>query len=204
MDGYVIILGICQGLDKILNIGIVALACYEFYLLVKSATQLGKMKHKIDNLNNPKMKRGKSFRKKKGEIETQYDAPVKRWDDLEEFLKEYQEKMKTYTKFSMIIQLFTLLGILGTVAGLYVAMQDMNAAENLFDGVRFALSSTVLGIISAVVFKIFDILLAANYVSYIDEGIELYEKDYNINSSDAVHEIIERVLCAERSAKEEE
>lgn len=204
MSLYGPILIVCKWLDKVLNFLLLGLFLVEAYFAVKSGYNLSKLKKRINELNNPKVKKGKSIRKNKGEIETHYDDPVKKWSDLEEFMKDYQEKMKTYTAFTLIIQLFTLLGILGTVAGLFVAMQDMETAENLFEGVKFALSSTVLGIISAIIYKIVDIVLSANYVSHIDDGIEMFEKDYNINSSDAFHDILEKMTDSSRSTKEVE
>ena len=181
------ILLICKGLDVILNWFILALFVYETYLGAKSWSILSGLKKRINKLNEPKVKKGRSFRRNRGEIETHYEGtPVKKWEDLDSFLKDYQNKGKTYTAFSLIIQLFTLLGILGTVAGLFVALQDMEDASNLLDGVGFALSSTILGIICAVIFKVFDIFLVSRYITYIDEGIERYEKDFDINSSDAL------------------
>lgn len=177
----------------ILNVGIFLLAIVELIFTIISAINLEKLSKKIDYLNNPKLKNGKSFWKRKGEIQTSHPDTVKKWSDLEDFMKEYQEKMQIYTVFTLIIQLFTLLGILGTVAGLFVAMQDMETAENLFEGVKFALSSTVLGISCALIFKIADIVFSAVYVSHIDEGIEIYEKDYNIHSSDAFHDLLEKM-----------
>ena len=74
-----------------------------------------------------------------------------------------------YSAFSMCIQLFTLLGILGTVAGLYISM---NADQNIYEGVEFALSSTVLGIIFAVFYKFCDILFVSIFINYIEDGID--------------------------------
>lgn len=97
---------------------------------------------------------------------------------LDSFLQDYQKKLGTYNTFVSIIQIFPLLGILGTVAGLYVAMNgNMNGNQALYDGVRFALSSTVLGIIFAVFFKIVDIFLV-NIINYIDDGIDRYKLNY--------------------------
>lgn len=190
---YRLVLELCQFLDSILNVGIFLLAIVELIFTIISAINLEKLSKKIDYLNNPKLKNGKSFWKRKGEIQTSHPDTVKKWSDLEDFMKEYQKKIQIYTGFTLVIQLFTLLGILGTVAGLFVAMQDMETAENLFEGVKFALSSTVLGISFALIFKIADIVFSAVYVSHIDEGIEIYEKDYNIHSSDAFHDMLEKM-----------
>lgn len=188
---YNLILGICEHLDMILNASIIILFLVEFVFALISGVNLHKLKNEINALNNPKIKKGRPSRKKRGEFETPRDNSISKWSDLEEFLKEYQDKMKIYTAFSLVIPLFTLLGILGTVAGLFVSMQDMEAAENMYEGIRFALSSTVLGIICAVIYKVVDIIFSSLYISHIDEGIELFEKNFNVTSSDSFHALVE-------------
>ena len=81
----------------------------------------------------------------------------------------------------MIIQLFTLLGILGTVAGLFISlrhMENISQSKELLDGVKFALSSTILGIILAVIYKFFDIIIGSVWVNYIDDGITIFKNNY--------------------------
>ena len=76
-----------------------------------------------------------------------------------------------------------LLGILGTVTGLFVAMNgnaDWSNAQNLFEGVSFALSSTVLGILFAVIFKVVDIIFCSRYLNYIDDGVDRFRESYNV------------------------
>ena len=200
-----IILLICNLLDVILNWIILVLFVCETYLGVKSWITLSGFKRRINHLNETKIKKVRSFRRKKGEIETHYEGnPVKKWEELDAFLRDYQDKGKIYTAFSLIIQLFTLLGILGTVAGLFVALQDMEDPSNLLDGVGFALSSTILGIICAVIAKAFDILFVSKYITYIDEGIERYEKEYNINSKDALFDAMKEKENNIKPALEEE
>ena len=66
---------------------------------------------------------------------------------------------------------------------LFVAMNgnaDWSNAQNLFEGVSFALSSTVLGILFAVIFKSVDILFCSRYLNYIDDGVDRFRESYNV------------------------
>ena len=110
----------------------------------------------------------------------------KKYREFSDFRKKYQKSIIFYDIFSQLIQLFTLLGILGTVAGLYIALNS-NAVEgiNIYEGVKFALSSTVFGLIGAVIFKFFDTIFTSPLVNYIDSGIEIYEKEYGVLKGEA-------------------
>ncbi len=105
------------------------------------------------------------------------------WDEFDQFLADYQEKGRCYSVFSLLIQIFPLLGILGTVAGLYLAM---GSGQELYNGVELALSSTIFGIICAVIFKVVDIFITALLINDIEDGISRYEKMFKVDHDDAV------------------
>ena len=104
--------------------------------------------------------------------------------------KNIKKACRYITWFFLFIQLFPLLGILGTVAGLYIAMntndgtERLFAGEGLYTGDGLALSSTVLGIFFAILFKVVDIFLS-NAVNKIDDNIDRYEKSYTVESQEA-------------------
>ncbi len=104
------------------------------------------------------------------------------WDEFDQFLEDYQRQGCWYSAFSLTIQIFTLLGILGTVAGLYIAMKN---GEDMYHGVELALSTTILGILFAVIYKIVDIIIVSTCINYIEDGISRYEKIYRVDSEDA-------------------
>ncbi len=177
-------LKLCEVLAGCLNPVIAAVGFLEAVLLVCSFWILLGFRVRIDKLNRSVItKKGFSQKSGKGKVKTTYESTSsKNWYEFDQFLKEYQEKVKYYSAFSMVIQLFPLLGILGTVAGLYVAMSQN---QSVYTGVEFALSSTILGIIFAVVFKVFDVILVSGFINYIDDGISRYEKVYSIDNEDA-------------------
>lgn len=49
---------------------------------------------------------------------------------------------------------------------------------SLYEGVRFALSSTVLGLIAAILFKVADVGVGSFFLNYIDDGIDRFRNNY--------------------------
>lgn len=194
-------LGICRFLAGSLNVLICILGLVEFALMLVSWQQLESLKKRIDRMNGkPIRKLGHPFRKGKGEVSTTYvQTSDKSWYEFDKFLSDYQNKGIIYSMFSMIVQVFTLLGILGTVAGLYIAMNEGN---DIYAGVEFALSSTVLGIIFAVIYKVADILMTSFYINYIEDGIDRFEKEFKVDVEDSARMNGTLQLEGQESSKE--
>ncbi|MBQ6904101.1 MAG: MotA/TolQ/ExbB proton channel family protein [Lachnospiraceae bacterium] len=182
MDG--LIYGLCVFLDAILNPAILALGVLEAWILAVSWKKLVVLKAEIDRISGTaSMRKTHSVRRERKKLKASYVTTVERdWNEFDQFCFRYQKDGKWFSAFSLIIQLFTLLGILGTVAGLFIAMrqnEDWSNAQGMYEGVKFALSTTVLGIILAVIFKAFDIYLNSWYINYIDDGIARFQSNYN-------------------------
>ena len=173
-----LILWISRFLSIALNWGILILAIAEVFLMVKSYTEMKALKLRIDKLNDSTAGRQVLTEKKGGRLKTETKVTIERdWREFDTFCDDYQNKSVLFSWVSLIIQIFPLLGILGTVTGLFVAMNgnaDWSNAQALFEGVQFALSSTVLGILCAVIFKIADIVFSARYLNYMDDGIDRF------------------------------
>ena len=178
------ILAISGFLAKTLNYGIVLLAFAETFLMIMAYRKMIVLKKRIDLLNAETPGKMVLRSKKQGKLETEYTVKVEKdWKEFDSFCDEYQNDSMLFSSVSLIIQIFPLLGILGTVTGLFVAMNgnaDWSNAQNLFEGVSFALSSTVLGILFAVIFKLVDILFCARYLNYIDDGVDRFRESYNV------------------------
>lgn len=180
MDTMIYLL--CKVLDASLNWVIFFAAILETIILIISWNKLIVLKDQIDMLNHATRKRAVNVRRDVKKVTTEYVTTFERdWNAFDQFCDDYQREGKWFSAFSLIIQLFTLLGILGTVAGLYIAMHgndSWNNAQSMYEGVKFALSSTVLGIIFAVIFKCFDIVLNTLFLNHIDDGITRYQNNY--------------------------
>ena len=178
------ILAVSWFLSKTLNAGIVILAVAEAVLMIMAYNKMIVLKKRIDALNGETPGKEVLRSKKAGIVETEYTVKVKKdWKEFDSFCDNYQNDSMLFSSVSLIIQIFPLLGILGTVTGLFIAMNsnaDWSNAQNLFEGVQFALSSTVLGILFAVIFKFVDIVFCSRYLNYIDDGIDRFRESYNV------------------------
>ena len=102
--------------------------------------------------------------------------------DLDPLRNGYEKATQLYSRFSLLIQMFPLLGILGTVTGLHVAISE---GQEIYAGVEFALTSTILGLLFAIIFKFFDVFLFAPWVNEIEDGFDRYEKEFLVDSREA-------------------
>ncbi len=176
-----IILGLCKILDTILNPAIILMAGIEIYFLAVNIQKLGALRNHVEKLNaNPSVKYNYSRHEDKKIMKEGFVTVEKDWAELEKIREEYKDADKYYTWFASLIQVFPLLGILGTVAGLYISFQQ--DIVNIYEGVEFALSSTVWGLFFAVIFKVCDTFLRAKYVNGIEEGVDRFEKGYMADS----------------------
>ena len=173
----------CKGLNVALNPIIVIAAFIEAFLGFLSFLNLNSLKKEIDEINHSSSGSTNLLQKEPGKVTLASTIITERdWNRFDGFCDRYQDKGRLFSGFSQLIQLFPLFGILGTVAGLYIAMngnQDWTNAQGMFEGVRFALSSTIIGLIMAIIFKTIDVLFTSLYINYIDDGIERFKDKYN-------------------------
>ncbi len=181
-----VLLWICNLFNAVLNYGILVLAVFEFVLAIRCSTHLHTNQKEIKNLTGESSERHQTaWKSGKRKVTTTRVITYERdWGEYDGFRKKYQKSLSKYNKFTLYIQLFPLLGILGTVAGLYIAMNARDGAASLYSGVGFALSSTILGIVFAIIFKIWDVILS-NTVNVIDDNIDRYEKNYTVETREA-------------------
>lgn len=175
---------ICNLLASNLNWIIIVLGCSDVILMSLFIWRLSKSKRAIKRLmQGEKQKVGKARKTGRGKVEKQFVETVgKDWEAFDAFRNEYQNRMIRYSFTALAIQIFPLLGILGTVAGLYIAVSQ---GQDIYSGVSFALSSTILGIMFAVFLKILEIFGTAVFVNYIDDCIDRFEKGYSIDNEEA-------------------
>ena len=159
------ILAVSWFLAKILNPVIVILAIVEAVLMIMAYNKMIALKKRIDALNGETPGKQVLRSKKAGIVETEYTVKVKKdWKEFDNFCDDYQNDSMLFSSVSLIIQINA----------------DWSNAQNLFEGVSFALSSTVLGILFAVIFKFVDILFCSRYLNYIDDGVDRFRESYNV------------------------
>lgn len=94
------------------------------------------------------------------------------------FETKFNEACSYHDILAQMIPLFPLLGILGTVAGL-MTMVDPSAKDNLqnlYIGMGSALSTTLYGLIAAIVLKFTDALFASRIINDVDVMIDDFDK----------------------------
>lgn len=185
-----LILLLCYILDDWLNLVIVVLGGYCLARMIIAGIKLASARKRIDCLLNEGKKVNRKFwKREKGKVlsELSVNNELDVIDKLDSFREDYQKKKIPFDTYSLSIQVFPLLGILGTVAGLYIAMNENTnvGMAALYDGVGFALTSTVLGIIAAVLLKFVEIIITARCTNYIDESIDRYMVKYQVANDKA-------------------
>ncbi len=179
----------CQLLDWILNPLIILLGIGEIVLAVMAGRNLGEIRRKLNMISGEPERSVRSI-KKNGHTVVKASVFLNGmdWEEYDGLCREYQDKGRWYSIFSTTIQIFPLLGILGTVAGLFLALntgEGISNAADMFEGIRFALSSTVLGISAAAIFKVVDVVFISVYVNYIEDGLSRFQSNYKEAKEDA-------------------
>lgn len=100
----------------------------------------------------------------------------------EEIIRECKNPNKYHAMVEQIIPLLPLLGILGTVLGLFSGLGSLNVSNEitnvppeLFTDMKDALLTTIIGIISSVILKCLDIVLVVPVVEEINTRIEILD-----------------------------
>lgn len=182
-----IIMALSQVFKVVLNPAILVLAVYESFVMIKAIGRLSDCLDRIKELTGEDNRTRKAIKKGKVVKKESSGTSIMNWDDYKSFQVQYKDAEKIYSRFALIIQLFTLMGILGTVAGLFLSLSNGEINnDTIYAGVGFALSSTILGIIMAIIFKIIDIAITSHFITQIDSYMEIYEKDYNVSRDIAV------------------
>ncbi len=142
---------IASGLSN-LTIGlIIALAVVTIGGFVYVVTEINKIDKNIAAKNKSGRRRrlvGKGFQREPDTIT---------WENTLDSLEEFNKVHVIYSVFAQLISVFPLLGILGTVSGLMGSFAgDSTNIELISRGLGEALVTTFLGLIAAIVLKIFD------------------------------------------------
>ncbi|MCR5775545.1 MAG: MotA/TolQ/ExbB proton channel family protein [Lachnospiraceae bacterium] len=100
-------------------------------------------------------------------------------DTIREHEKHFNRLYSGFEVCSQLIPLFPLLGILGTVAGLMLAVRGVDTDINaLIEGLNTALPTTFAGLIAAIVLKAFATLGPARIIYDLDIMYSDYDKRF--------------------------
>ncbi len=157
------------------------LAIIEIVLLIISCVVLSPILKDAKALNKPRNLRYSKPRRENGGIlkEINGEMPKDYQYEMDRIHNDFEKAMGWYNAFTMLIQLFPLFGILGTVSGLFRAIA---LEHEIYVGVQFALASTIYGLFAAILFKIVDTVVASAMISRIEGELDWYESTYRIDA----------------------
>ncbi len=166
---------IASGLSN-LTIGlIIALAVVTIGGFVYVVTEINKIDKNIAAKNKSGRRRrlvGKGFQREPDTIT---------WENTLDSLEEFNKVHVIYSVFAQLISVFPLLGILGTVSGLMGSFAgDSTNIELISRGLGEALVTTFLGLIAAIVLKIFDAVFVSKKINEMELYFETFEQDYEM------------------------
>ena len=112
----------------------------------------------------------------------QRNTALSKREDLYPLRNRFNEICSTYLTWAQAIPIFPLLGILGTVAGLILQVSTQDAGA-IYAALNTALSTTMWGLIAAVVLKIVETAMVLKSVN----EIETMFSDYDLKFEDALN-----------------
>lgn len=161
--------------DKITNPLIIAGFVIVMYLIIKLRGELSALKATTE-AELLHVKGGAQINPKTLALRQRNTAIASRETSYD--LKDQFNKLcSSYATVSHLIPIFPLLGILGTVAGLYLQVSTMDAAV-IYDALDTALSTTLLGLSAAVILKVTEALVVVKRINEIDAVFESYDIRY--------------------------
>ena len=95
-------------------------------------------------------------------------------DTIRQYERDFNKDCALHNVYAQLIPIFPLMGILGTVAGLMLEANAVDLSE-MMSSIDTALSSTLFGLIFAIVLKVVD----AVFPSRIIEDVEVMLEDYS-------------------------
>lgn len=108
----------------------------------------------------------------------QQNTAVNKREDTYEQRKQFHGLCKTYMMITQLIPLFPLLGILGTVAGLYLQVRTQDS-QAIYAALSLALASTFYGLVAAIGLKIMETTMLSPKINELDAQFEENEIRYS-------------------------
>ncbi|MCQ2402017.1 MAG: MotA/TolQ/ExbB proton channel family protein [Lachnospiraceae bacterium] len=159
-------------IDPIIIAGFIVL----LYFMIKIARTLKVKTREISDIYHGKG--GKNYVNKKSHTLKQIATAEAKWDDVNTFKGEYSDICAEYSTCASLVPVFPLLGILGTVAGLILQVETQDVGA-IFSALNTALSSTLYGLLAAIILKAFESFAIASKMNHIDADLENFELIFN-------------------------
>lgn len=108
----------------------------------------------------------------------QREIAMSKREDVYGFREKFNGICAGYSTWTQTIPIFPLLGILGTVAGLILQVSTQSANE-IYASLNLALSSTLYGLIAAIVLKVVEACALTSRINKIESTFDEYDEKYS-------------------------
>ena len=153
------------------------------------AVVLSKLRVLQTNIDNDKKKTGGRQRFVKGMNAITTDPDVVQWEDTLRHIQEFNDIQVKYDMFEQFIPIFPLLGILGTVVGLVNALPEFSLdSGNPFEGLATALTTTICGLVVAILLRFFDSVKVSKEVNKMGLYFDSFEQSYQMTKDKLAQE----------------
>lgn len=167
---------IAEIVDRIANPVIFALAVVLLFLIIRLAGQLSTLRteasEKLLRTNGSAQINPKTLAMK------QRNSAIASRETSYELKDRFNRSCAEYSTISHLIPVLPLIGILGTVAGLYRQVSTMDAAI-IYDALDTALSTTLWGLFTAVVLKCLEAVMIVRRLEETESIFDSYDIRYN-------------------------
>ena len=148
-------------------------------LLFYNGTKLSSHRNRIDEAVSRRNKKW-GVNSSDGSIvdEDDEDAAITP-DTIRRYERDFNNACAWHSVIAQLIPIFPLLGILGTVAGLMLETNAMDL-EGMISSIDTALSSTLFGLIFAIILKFVDAVFPARIIEDVEVMLEDYSKKLDL------------------------
>lgn len=171
---------ILQFILKHANEVIVIFGIVVLLLLMRNGVHLSNHKSRIEealNRRNNKYILNTSFR----QIESNEDQDAAITPDtIRKYEMEFNKTCSFHSVLVQLIPVFPLFGILGTVSGLILGAQSINALEKMMESLNVSLSSTFFGLIFAILLKFIEAVFPSRIIYDVEVMLDDFDKKLNI------------------------
>lgn len=173
-------------LNFISNYGVLGINAFGVVILLfilYNGNQLTRRKTKIEDALDEKLRKTK-VNKKTGVLQEEEVPKEPNMNHVRDCERDFNKTCSGYQVITQVIPLFPLIGILGTVAGLMLQVQDLNGVEgwdNLITSLNTALGTTFWGLVWAIILKSVVALFPARIIYNVEVMLEDYDKKFSGN-----------------------
>ncbi len=166
LKGFAIVIGNCINWIIIL---LALVTIWGFWQTLKKNTALH-----TDMQEANRKKRGNPRHVKNG---FQWNPDTENWGETMDYIHRFDEIELNYSVYAQFVPIFPLLGILGTVAGLIMQIDNVDMMR---EALAVSMGTTFLGLLAAIILRAFDAIWVSKKLNQTRMDFEHFEMNYQI------------------------